>query len=492
MLFPCTFLIFQDAMFVAVCKERGSTATSSAPPSPQEVVPAPPAAATAPPASHHRPHASPSSTQVVRQSVSPSADAAAAGKPKSRGASSTGGSSSGSGSSNSGRFCGACSSVFFPRAVTFSCRTCGKLFHRDCVGYHTNYFPPPDWICPRCPNGERGHLERCVHPSVKGKRVATQHGNMPWCPLCLDDNRDPGKTTAGANTKTKCRGCGLHTHARCLAKLEIGPDGRWPCDECERRRDGVVPGNNPVWLRLKAARLDGDHKTMKAPRPPAWDANTSTAAVASADGTRSPNNERTMLSIGSTSSRPGATTSAPTTPAAAGAGMEAAWRVDSIKGRPGGGGAAATPTPVVPPSPLARSPSSLSAQGSPFSAPSPASRGSPTAVPSFRRLQVARQGSSAPEAEPGSAASCGNAKGKAKAEVTGDDDDVSVSGALVSTRSPSFPTVFCSHCFCCSSASDVPSPADRWLLRILWSAWGTHTTTTLQLPFLSHSVKRHA
>lgn len=64
-----------------------------------------------------------------------------------------------------------------------------------------------------------------------------------------------------------CRGCGLRTHAGCLAWLEIGSDGRWPCDECQRRRDGVVPGNNPTWLRLKAARLDGDKNAISAPRP---------------------------------------------------------------------------------------------------------------------------------------------------------------------------------------------------------------------------------
>ena len=396
---------------MAVCKERGSTVTSSPPPSPQQVAPAP-AAATARcaalPAFRPRPHVSPSLTEVVDPSVSSSADAAATESAKKM-ASSTGGNSS----SSSSRFCGACSSVFTAHTVTFSCRRCCKLFHRDCVGYNTRFFPPPDWICPRCPNGERGPLERLVHPSLKGMGVATKHGNMPWCPQCLQDHREVGLMRARANTKTKCRGCGLHTHASCLAKLEIGVDGRWPCDECQRRRDGVAPGNNPVWARLQAARLDGDHKAIRAPRPPSGDVNTFAAAAASADRTGSSSNERTILSIGLTSSRAGTTTSTPTTPTVAGAGNEAPWRVDAVRGGPGGGGAAATPTPVVPQSPLARSSSSLSAQGSPFSA---------------------------PQRESVSAASGGNAKGKAKAE-TGDDDDVSV-------RSVGLEAKFC-DCACC-------------------------------------------
>ncbi|CAN0420637.1 unnamed protein product, partial [Ectocarpus sp. 13 AM-2016] len=51
-----------------------------------------------------------------------------------------------------------CREVFIPRIrPSFCCRTCLKLFHGACVGYsrHKRQSPPPAWICPRCPNGER-------------------------------------------------------------------------------------------------------------------------------------------------------------------------------------------------------------------------------------------------------------------------------------------------------------------------------------------------
>ncbi|CAN0387708.1 unnamed protein product, partial [Hapterophycus canaliculatus] len=39
----------------------------------------------------------------------------------------------------------------------FACRSCGDVFHATCAGYNSRgqqQFPPPDWICPRCPDGE--------------------------------------------------------------------------------------------------------------------------------------------------------------------------------------------------------------------------------------------------------------------------------------------------------------------------------------------------
>lgn len=143
------------------------------------------------------------------------------------------------------------------RRPSFCCRSCRKLFHSACAGYdpRKRQSPPPDWICPQCPDGERGPMERFAHPSLKNKGSVNQkRGNQQWCPICLDDNRVPGTMRMGSGSK-RCPGCGLHAHADC--RVEMPPCGRWPCDECQRRQDGVVPGNNPIWLRLNAARLDG-------------------------------------------------------------------------------------------------------------------------------------------------------------------------------------------------------------------------------------------
>lgn len=237
---------------------------------------APSSAPTGPETFRLQPYVSPSSTTVVSPAFSPvrSSHESSAEGPKSSnvGAASagvdeavasgtkggTGELASASNTSSSSDSCDACNTVFIIATPTFCCRICRKLFHSECAGYNTStkrQSPPPDWICPRCPNGERGPSET-VHRCLKEKGVVTQpRGNQPFCPICLGDNRVPGTSTMGRSIK--CRGCGLHTHVHCLEKVEIGPDGRWSCDECQRRRDGVIPGNNPTWRWLKEARLDG-------------------------------------------------------------------------------------------------------------------------------------------------------------------------------------------------------------------------------------------
>ncbi|CAN0208668.1 unnamed protein product, partial [Ectocarpus sp. 12 AP-2014] len=100
----------------------------------------------------------------------------------------------------------------------FCCRGCGKLFHGDCVGYNldSRQSPPPDWVCPCCPDVERGPIERCVHLSLKSLGSVKQTlGNQPWCPICLEDNRALGNTM-GTRRSTKCRGCGFQTHNHCI------------------------------------------------------------------------------------------------------------------------------------------------------------------------------------------------------------------------------------------------------------------------------------
>ncbi|CAN0487788.1 unnamed protein product [Ectocarpus sp. 12 AP-2014] len=97
---------------------------------------------------------------------------------------------------------------------------------------------------------------KSIRLSGSKEAVAQKLGNQQWCPICLDDDRAPVSTQNHPGSK-KCLDCGLRAHARCTAGRETGADGRWPCDEGQRRRDGVFPGNNPVWLRLQAAKLDG-------------------------------------------------------------------------------------------------------------------------------------------------------------------------------------------------------------------------------------------
>ncbi|CAM9632469.1 unnamed protein product, partial [Ectocarpus fasciculatus] len=149
--------------------------------------------------------------------------------------------------------------------ANFACRACRKLYHRGCVGYsgRSRQSPPPDWICPHCPGGERGPSLEHLHRSVAGKGTVKQpKGNMPWCPICLRDDRMPNSQVVGDGSK--CPGCGMNIHAPCLEGLPVGPDGKWPCDECRRRTDGgFVPGDNPAWLRLTAARAQGG-KGLKA------------------------------------------------------------------------------------------------------------------------------------------------------------------------------------------------------------------------------------
>lgn len=164
--------------------------------------------------------------------------------------------------------CQACRIPIDPaRRPSFSCRACNKLFHAACVGYdpRKRQSPPPSWICPCCPDGERGPSAAYLHASLKGKGTVTQkQGNQPWCPICLDDNRAPGMVTMGSSTE-RCLGCGMQTHGQCRAELKVSDGGTRPCDECQRRQDGVVPGNNPRWLRLQAARWIGGFKIRHTP-----------------------------------------------------------------------------------------------------------------------------------------------------------------------------------------------------------------------------------
>ncbi|CAM9602581.1 unnamed protein product, partial [Ectocarpus sp. 13 AM-2016] len=99
-----------------------------------------------------------------------------------------------------GRSCEACGKVFTRDLhPSFACRACRKLYHRSCVGYvnRSRQSPPPDWICPHCPDGERGPGPQ-LHHSVAGKGTVKQRkGNMPWCPICLRDDRLPNSTLMG-------------------------------------------------------------------------------------------------------------------------------------------------------------------------------------------------------------------------------------------------------------------------------------------------------
>ncbi|CAN0485297.1 unnamed protein product, partial [Ectocarpus sp. 8 AP-2014] len=83
--------------------------------------------------------------------------------------------------------CQACRIPIDPaRRPSFSCRACNKIFHAACVGYdpRKRQSPPPSWICPCCPDGERGPSAAHLHASLKGKGTVTQkHGNQPWCPI---------------------------------------------------------------------------------------------------------------------------------------------------------------------------------------------------------------------------------------------------------------------------------------------------------------------
>ncbi|CAM9452827.1 unnamed protein product, partial [Pylaiella littoralis] len=159
------------------------------------------------------------------------------------------------------KYCTACDKpVFQTTRPSFSCRGCRMLFHGKCAGYdpRKRQFPPPDWICPRCPDGERGPNEEVLHPSLRGLAAVKQpKGSMPWCPVCLRDNRGPSSDAERA-MDIRCHDCGFRPHPACWRNLQIGPDGKRPCVECQRRRDGGIPcGNNPMWLRLKAARVQG-------------------------------------------------------------------------------------------------------------------------------------------------------------------------------------------------------------------------------------------
>ncbi|CAM9828341.1 unnamed protein product, partial [Ectocarpus fasciculatus] len=116
--------------------------------------------------------------------------------------SSSGSSSSSSSSSSAGRACEACRKHFLTdmKHANFACRACRKLYHRGCVGYsgRSRQSPPPDWICPHCPGGERGPSLEHLHRSVAGKGTVKQpKGNMPWCPICLRDDRMPNSQVVG-------------------------------------------------------------------------------------------------------------------------------------------------------------------------------------------------------------------------------------------------------------------------------------------------------
>lgn len=208
--------------------------------------------------------------------------------------------------------CQACHIDIDPaRRPSFSCRACDKLFHAGCVGYdpRKRQSPPPSWICPCCPDGERGPSAVHLHTSLKGKGTVTQkYGNQPWCPICLDDNRAPGMVTMGSSTE-RCPGCGMQTHGQCRAGLEISNGGTRPCDECQRRQDGVVPGNNPRWLRLQAARWIGGFRIRHTPLPSSETWPSAANAVAGTDSPRL--SESPSVDDSATSSHPAAGVGSP-------------------------------------------------------------------------------------------------------------------------------------------------------------------------------------
>lgn len=160
--------------------------------------------------------------------------------------------------------CAACDSSKTIRP-TIACRSCNKVYHPVCAGYepHIRRYPPPCWICPLCPNGERGTDEEKLHPMFmnRGTKVL---GSQPWCPICLQDNRVPGSRLTDLDGR-KCNGCGLKAHSHCLGKLDIKADEEdFPCDECRRRRDTVSPGSS-MSARLQAAKADGGWKVKTSP-----------------------------------------------------------------------------------------------------------------------------------------------------------------------------------------------------------------------------------
>lgn len=122
---------------------------------------------------------------------------------------------------------------------TVCCRKCRKLYHPLCAGYEPSRrkYPPPDWICPMCPGGKQGPKEKYLHPSLRGKGTVTL-GNQPWCPVCFEDNRVPGRKKS-LDGGQKCVGCGLKAHAECQ---RLRPDGTWPCVECHLRAKNMAPG----------------------------------------------------------------------------------------------------------------------------------------------------------------------------------------------------------------------------------------------------------
>ncbi|CAB1120196.1 unnamed protein product [Ectocarpus sp. CCAP 1310/34] len=168
----------------------------------------------------------------------------------------------------------------------------------------------------------------------------------------------------GSDSK-RCPGCGLHTHAHCRRKRrEASPgaagatggagagagDGSWACDECKRREDGVAvaSADDPVWLRLKAARLDGGFKVSSpSPLQPY-----STAAAAAAVPAAAPAAAAAAASRGSSScvvmqafsSLGSATAPAPAAAAAAAAAFRPASRPPHSPAMPeAAAGAAAAP-----------------------------------------------------------------------------------------------------------------------------------------------------
>ncbi|CAN0437680.1 unnamed protein product [Ectocarpus sp. 12 AP-2014] len=144
----------KDAVFVACRKGDGDTKTVGLPsPAQHPAAPVTPALAPAPDRTRVSPGANPAISSSNSSAPSPS------------------GAGAGDTSSNKGgECCYACNNEFSTAVPIFCCRGCGKLFHGDCVGYNldSRQSPPPKWICPCCPDGERGPIERCVHLSLKG------------------------------------------------------------------------------------------------------------------------------------------------------------------------------------------------------------------------------------------------------------------------------------------------------------------------------------